>query len=376
MPPTPHGERRTRGRVHVSRLEQSNGESPILDMTDPLKLADENTPEWLPARLDGFGASEGGAVCGSGEFTTAYEVIARKCAGRLHREGVMFYDIAGTLGVEKQFAEWLLEPIEVTPAMRWGTQSEPLNLVTYEAKTGEKIIDAPVGLHEHPDHPFMLASPDARTATHLVECKAPNEFRLRDIGDTAPDDWTFQTNQQLFVMGLKVCHISMLAVQDVVVIPVERNDRLCGLMTRMEKEQWERVLANDLPPIDVEHTKSHDLVKQMFREVDEQRIMLSPEAVAAWEERQKLGRVNRENEKRMESLKTLVKAEIGSNYAGVLPGGKKMIRRKRIVSYVEAHTKDYVELREVNCDGVPISGGLQAASAAGTPSFQPELERV
>ena len=92
------------------------------------------------------------------------------------------------------------------------------------------------------------------------------------------------------------------------------------------------------------------LIRDMYGlEIDEGTVKhISPAGMEAWERKRQCGRLIARIEARKETEAAKVRAEIGKNFAVILPGGKKMIRRKRIISEVAAYTKDYVDMREVN----------------------------
>ena len=306
-------------------------------MITPNKIADANTEEWQELRKTGIGASEASAACGLSPYRTQLDVYHEKVGQ--------------------------LEPAEETDFMRMGKSWEPLIQSEFEHRSGIKVLDSPCGLYRSPDSPFMLATPDALLAPNetgeneLGEWKATTFRRAAELGeqetDNLPPDWVCQCQQQLYVMGLSVVHVAVLLdVFTLKIYRVERNDRLIDGIVKLEKELWERIENHDPPP-PVEHPQTLELARELYHTVaDGSRIELSDSAAESWRRERQAGRLIKKLKARQDFEKAKVLLEIGDNFAGVLPGGEKMIRRKLIerASYT-VEPKSYIDTREVKYDG-------------------------
>ncbi len=294
----------------------------------PNKIADAKTPEWHALRKTGIGASEAAAACGLSDYKTPLHVYHEK-----------------TGETEQEVDNELLHV---------GNLMEPTVQFMFEYRTGIKSILSPMGLYRSEENPFMLATPDALLESNeLGEWKTTTWRRGAELGeqesDDIPNDWLVQAQQQMYVVGLDVCHVAVfLDIHTLKTYRVKRYEPFIENIIKKERELWERIENRDPPP-PIEHPRTLQLARELFGTPENTDVKyLTDEAGEGWERRRQAGRLIKRLEARQEFEKAKVLFEIGNHYAGVLPGGKKMIRRKRIVAEVAAHTKDYVDVREVN----------------------------
>ncbi len=293
----------------------------------PNKIADAKTPEWHALRKTGIGASEAAAACGLSPYSTRRHLYHEKI-GELEQNG----------------NEELLHV---------GNLMEPTVQYMFEYRTGIKVAASPMGLYRSSENPFMLATPDALLESNeLAEWKTTTWRRGAELGeqesDHMPHDWVVQAQQQMYVVGLDVCHVAVfLDIQTLKTYRVERNDRLIEGIIEAEDELWQRIENRDPPP-PIEHPRTLRLAREISGTPKNSDVMfLSAEGAECWKRKRQAGRLGKRLKSREEFELAKVIFEIGKHHAGVLPGGEKMIRRKRIRAEVAAHTKDYIEAREV-----------------------------
>ncbi len=301
-------------------------------MTGLIPIAEPHTPDWHALRKTGIGSSDAAGAVGLSEYSTPLEVYLRKTGE--------------------------LADIEPTEAMEFGTVMESAILRLWQNKTGQEVEQYPCPMFRHSDHKHMIATPDAQlTATEGVEVKSL-DWRLggrlptSDGDELTKDtpDYLIQAQHQLAVTGWDVMWFAVLVERRVRTFVVQRNEELIAGIVEREAELWQRIVDKNPPEPDWEHKGTPGLIRDLYDTVEnDDRIVLSTEAAEAWEISRALGRDIRELEKQREVVKSKVLLEIGEHYAGVLPGGEKMVRRKRIVCEVAAHTKDYISALEVKC---------------------------
>ena len=307
------------------------------DTTEPtlVPIARPNTPEWLAMRNSGIGSSDASAAVGLSTYSTPLEVYSRK------------------IGEIEEF-----QGNEVTD---FGTFMEPGILQLWEKKTGDKVINYPCPMYRSPTHPHMIATPDAQlSATEGVEIKSltwrwidrlpgPDGMELTD--DTP--EYIIQAQHQMFVTGWKQIHFAVLVERVVHCYYVPRNDRLIEGIVEAEQELWDRIVNRDPPEPDWEHSRINELMCDIYYQVaDGYRIELSDACVESWERQKQAAREIKQLEKLRETERAKVMFEIGEHYAGVLPCGEKMVRRKLIEKQPYAvEPKPYIDMREVKYDG-------------------------
>lgn len=302
-------------------------------VTTPIRLCDANTPEWLEARRSGIGSSEAAAACGLSAYTTPLELYHRK-RGELADDDTD--DAARRLG-------HLLEPVVATE---------------FANATGIGVRRLTLGLHQHPDHEWMLASPDADLEDDsLGEWKTTTWRIAKQLGpagsDEVPTDWLFQALHQMAVMGRDLVHVAVLVDgRELRVFPIRRHEGLIGKMVRAERELWERIVNGDPPEPNWEHDTTPALVRELHNVVEGgTAVALDTDDEWRWREAKRLRRDATRLTTAAEVLEAQVLHRIGDAAAGVLPGGERMIRRKLVTRkgyYVEP--SEYVKTIEAKYD--------------------------
>jgi putative phage-type endonuclease len=295
------------------------------------RLCEPDTPEWLEKRRGGIGASEAAAVLGLDEYKTP-----------LH----LYLDKRGES-----------PDIEETDEMWLGHLQEPVVAKYFTRRTGIAVVQSPVGLFRHPEHDFVLATPDAILADgSLGEWKTTN-FRMEDgLGDEGTDDiperWLCQVQQQMGVMRIHSAYIAALIDgRRLKIYRVEFNGRLFEIIVEAERELWERIINGDPPEPDWNHSRTAQLVKEMRDSIFDTRVRMPADIAGMWERYERLGKLSSTIAKRRDELKARVTYWLGENYAGVLPDGR-MVRRKKVnvSSYVVA-SREQMDIRAVKFDG-------------------------
>lgn len=273
----------------------------------PVPVAAALSPEWHAARSQTIGASEMAAACGLSPYQTPLELYLRKRGE--------------------------IPPVEDNDAMRMGRLLEPVVKAEFIRSSGIALADPNPMMFRHPEHELLSATPDgiiddvtlfeAKTASWRMKGEWGDEYT-----DDVPTQYLVQTQAQMSVMGADLVHLAVLFDGAVLkTFKVLRNDDLILLLTSAALELLERIKNGDAPEPNFEHPSTPKLIRTMHKTVNDVRVMLSDEAVAARLEYERLGKIAKDAEKQQEQLKAIYEAEIGDNFAGVLPDGN-MIRRK------------------------------------------------
>jgi putative phage-type endonuclease len=285
-----------------------------------------DTPDWHQRRAAGIGASEIAAVVGLSKYATPLDVYLRK-TGQIH-------DVIDNR------------------AMRVGRRLEPVVIGEFCEETGEEVALYPCPMVAHPDHPYMLATPDADLVSgRLVEAKTASLRTLRDWGpegtDELPDQYLCQCQHQLAVTGRDECKLAVLIAGDELrVYTVERNERLIGQLTEAAAEFWSRVERRDPPAPDLAHPRTPELLRGLYGSIaDDQVVTLGPEAREHWAEYESLGRQIGELEKRRKLHQASVVAAIGGHLGGDLGDGRFVKRIKVDMPERVQAAYSYIQLR-------------------------------
>lgn len=217
---------------------------------------------WLQARKLGIGGSDASAVCGLGEFKSAFEVYLDKT--QTHPDGLTTPDN---------------EP------MRWGRLLEdPIADRTAEL-TGMSLLKAQ-WLYQHPDVDWMLGNVDriavdpARPDPGIYEGKTCSHWMAERWSDDEPATYALLQLMHYFgVLGLRWGIIAVLiGGQEFHYYLVERDDELVDTLVEYEADFWDRVLRRDPPPPTGMPSDS-DLLNRLWSAVAEKQVIVGPEAV-------------------------------------------------------------------------------------------------
>lgn len=196
---------------------------------------------WLAARRSGLGASETAVVLGLNEYRTPYQVWAEKVRTD--------------------------DPVDEDPseAARWGSVLEApvAREVSRRHHDLGKIAPSP-GLFQHPEHTWLLATPDrilvergrrySGRALALLECKTVGDWAYRSswTGDYPPNPYLVQVQQQLLVLDMDVAYLAALIGGQRMPAPwrIDRDERVAQQIVEYTGAWWEQyVVAGRAPAL-------------------------------------------------------------------------------------------------------------------------------
>jgi len=198
-------------------------------------------PEWLEWRRRGLGGSDAAAALGLSPWTTRYALWLDKVG--LAADG---------------------EPSE---AMRLGTRLEQVICDEFQERTGYTVRRTHA-IWQHPDHPWMLASPDriigiggasralnsdgpVRHGRGVLEAKSAHSFASDEWEDEVPDHYMLQLQHTLAVTGLAWGAFAvLLGGNRFRWFHVDRDDDLTASLVEAEGRFWrDHVVAGVAPDV-------------------------------------------------------------------------------------------------------------------------------
>lgn len=200
------------------------------DMTD--------RPGWLEQRRRGIGGSDAAAICGLDHRKPAFSVWLDKVGLLEHHRR----DLA-----------------EENEAMRWGQLLE--SVVREETARREGVGIEPVGhILAHPDHDWMLASPDGivdpkphlPAKPPLYEGKTASAWIADQwADDKVPESYLIQGQHYLEVCGLdSILYGCLIGGQRLVTRWVLRDQDLIDHLVDLEAKFWHQVQIQEPPDVD------------------------------------------------------------------------------------------------------------------------------
>ncbi len=244
--------------------------------------------------------------------------------------------VAGLVPYAKPIDVWLVkrglrEPFEGNQATRMGTALEPAIADIYAAEylgPGERVAqpseawpDAVDGTLRHPDHPWVLASPDRAVmvgdkVVRLVEIKTAGPrtaYLWGDAHDAVPNGYRAQVEWQMAVTGVPVVDlVVLLAGEEVRAYRIERDPELWEYLLRIGREFWRLVQEGIEPPVDGSESWKAYLAARFPKGSGVLRPATGDEAEMV-EELTRLKRDAKELKARTDALENRIKAAVGDD---------------------------------------------------------------
>ncbi|HLP97636.1 MAG TPA: YqaJ viral recombinase family protein [Sideroxyarcus sp.] len=150
---------------------------------------ESGSEEWHELRAQGIGGSEVGTILGLNKWESAFTLWCKK-TGRIEGN------------------------IPVSEAMEWGSRLEPVILDKWrEEHVFVNCIEQP-GTYCHPDHPWMIANPDAIYTDPTGDWKGIIEVKTAqfedDWADGVPRHYEAQVQWYLQILGLEHAYVVAL----------------------------------------------------------------------------------------------------------------------------------------------------------------------
>ncbi len=137
------------------------------------------------------------------------------------------------------------------PDIRRGNRQEPIAAQVYQEKTGQelRIIDKQL---RHPSLPFMIAHIDREIlpSGDVLEIKCPRSMVFRKYQlEGIPEGIQIQGQHYLAVKGSQrvVFGIFSAELDDMLVVPVERDQPLISMIEAKDSVFWDYVQAGEMP---------------------------------------------------------------------------------------------------------------------------------
>jgi putative phage-type endonuclease len=293
---------------------------------------DELVPQsepWLQARTLGIGGSDAAAVCGLGEFKSAFECWLDK-SGK-HPDGLSIPD---------------------NRAMKWGRLLEDAVAAENAARMGTTHIK-PAWLYQHRDLDWMLANPDriaidpCRPDPGIVEIKTCGPWmadRWGEDGSDSPATYAlFQAVHYMVVLDLRWADIAVLiSGQEDRHYRIERDDEFVKMLVTYEADFWDRVLRKD-PPDPTGAAGDKDLLQRLFDAVPGKELLVGQEVVDLAQEYDQFRKIEQEAEKHKEEAGNRLRLLMGDAEIGIDVSN-------RVVCTWREHETTYFDQKEFEAD--------------------------
>jgi putative phage-type endonuclease len=270
-----------------------------------------------------IGASEAAAAIGLSDYETPLHIYLRK--------------------------RKLLSDKEETERMRMGKRLEPIILDEYGHQTGFKVQPTSQLLHWAED-PCISATPDADVfeasgVKFVVDAKS-STVRMsgkwgEEHSDEIPTDYLIQGQQQMLVADVDRCDFAVLMDGVVRRYTVRRNDRLIKSMVAGLKELIERIVEGEPPEANWEHSKTPELIKNLYGVDANKAIVLDLDTHITWEEYRSVASMITALEKKKKELQARVLAVMGDAATARFPDDDSVYLQRSIVEVAAREAAPY-----------------------------------
>jgi putative phage-type endonuclease len=280
----------------------------------------EDKAGWLALRLRGIGASEAAAVMGESPHESARGVWLRKVG--------------------------MGEPVEMSERIRWGLRLEPAIIDEFQERTGRRVVDRQVFLHEldPPEGPPLLATLDGILEDGIpLEVKCTDAWNTKAIGnedDELPPHFVLQAQQQAYLAGApRVQFAILIGGNRLVLRTVERDDEMISYMLERMAEFWGYVERREPPPMGATPHKRDARLMHLLYPGSEGSIELDEQAAMWKAEMIELGEAIKDASERKMCLKLFLLDKLGNHAVGHFPDGSEVTRK---VVHVPERLNQYV----------------------------------
>ncbi len=277
----------------------------LVAKVDPVADRDE----WLRHRKGGLGGSDAASVLGLNKHQSPFSVWVEKTQP----------DIGDDDAGEAAF---------------WGRTLEPVLASRYDDRRYPRVaVWEPDGLFRHPEHRFMLATPDRWVAAEtdqpewLLEIKTTGEYLGSAWWHDIPDPALCQVHHYLTVTGLPHADIAVLIggnkYRDPMDLPhlrVMANADLSAVLIEREREFWALVETLTPPALDDTESTAEALSRMYFEAEADQAVDLPDTAAALLAELASVKQAQKELDSTREGMESQLKAWLGSAERGEIGG--------------------------------------------------------
>ena len=125
-------------------------------------------------------------------------------------------------------------------------------------------------------------------------------------------------------MGWVSIDFTILIGNDIMVFTVERNERMISALVAHGRRLWKKIQDRTPPEVDWSQPASMDVVKQMYREVDESRVEATEDQFELVTRDRELRDRKRDIDTERSGIKAELLAAIGKSGGLTLPDGKRV----------------------------------------------------
>lgn len=323
----------------------------------PLAGPAARTPEWLAMRRNPddpkFGATDAAALLGVSKWKTPRHVYESFFREPEPENSAMRSGRHLEPAVQRMWAEENDRPVIVEIPSLIDQEApifasldsvaiEPISLAVRDFGVVGAVSCWETGFER------VLQHPDAVLEVKTSMSRAVADELGEDGSDYIPTDWLCQVQQQLDIVDLDEAFVAVLIFGRLRTFPVKRNHDLGKTIRERAVEMRDRILHRDPPPLDFTHPGTPELVRSLKGDTGPA-IEVPADVAEWWRMRQSYSEEIRDLEKWRAEAAAHVEAWLVERgvEAGLLPDGKRIVRRTVNRKGYTVEPKSFTEVREL-----------------------------
>ncbi len=266
---------------------------------EPIKLLEitpENRAEWLALRRTGIGSSDIAAICGLSKYRSALSVYLDKISDTIDQEE----------NEHIEFGNWM------EPHIR---ERFP---VSFKKKEGKEIlVNAYPYLLQHPEHSWMLYSPDGEMYHPEyeyggIEIKTAGERQWKEwVDEQLPDDYYLQCQWGMGVTGWTYMYIVALVGKKLTWLHIPRNQDVIDTILERGKDFWFNHVIPRIPPAPDGSESAGQALKVLYPAEDGDKVELH-QFIKEYDEYKTLNKEIKSKTQRLDQIKQIIQAAMGT----------------------------------------------------------------
>jgi len=189
----------------------------------------------------------------------------------------------------------------------------------------------------HKEYPQLLANIDRSVDGEkaILECKTSSAWKMGDWGEEmtedVPDYYRVQVEHYMNVKGYEIAYLAVLIGGNTFrTYFFERDPELSEMIQDAAIDFWDMVINNTPPPINYDHSTTHDMLLRRYPGTNGETIHL-PTEIQPWHEvlLQTSAKIL-ELEKVKEGCKNRIQESMGENAVGIVPSKNFQYKRSLV----------------------------------------------
>lgn len=297
---------------------------------------DSKDESFLERRRKGLGGTDMGSIMGLNPYKTSHEVYLEKTEGYQK-------DLSGN------------------DAIKRGVIFEQPVADLYELETGKTLYCTSTIVHDK--YPFLIANPDRLIPEESrgLEIKTVGRFSQKEWGESGsqkiPEHYYMQIAHYMMVLNYKYWDLAALFHDyEMRVYSFERNPQIDEIILECGEFFWKNHVEKRNPPdIDFKNPHAKELIKSIYKTIDEKTITLSDDFIPDVEAMIYAKKQIKDWKETHDISESRILNAMGNSESAILSNGnrffRKLVKRNEYIVKPSQYIRlDYRKAKEERCE--------------------------